>query len=107
MEEGEIRQPLFYVMGRKADPLAVEKLLTITPCFHAVVCRHEDKDLVASLVEEVLQGEDEAACAEFAAHIARTTGRSVLTVGDGKDLKAVYSKGEEETLCLYNLTSTN
>lgn len=107
MDEGDINQPLFYVMGRKSDPLVVEKLLTITPCFHAVVCKHGDRDLVLPLVEEVWQADDEKACNEFAAHISRSTGRSVLTVGEGKDLKAVYSNGEEEILCLSNLTSMN
>src|SRR5258708_3798158 len=107
MEEGDIRAPLYYVMGRKADVDAVQLLLTITPCFNGVVCSHDDKVLIQPLVYEVLQANDVTACNEIAAHVARTTGRSVLTVGDGKEVKAVYSNGEEETLCLSKLTSMN
>lgn len=107
MEEADIKAPLYYVMGRKAEAEAVQLLLTITPCYYGVACNAEEKSLLQSIVIEVLQALDAANCATFAQHVARASGRPVLIVGEGKELKAVYSTGEEETICWCNPTDLN
>lgn len=107
MEEGDIKAPLYYVMGKKANVENVQRLLSITPCFYGVACNLEEKALIEPLVNDVLKANDPTACGEMAQHAARATGRAVLIVGEGDQLKAVYSTGEEETLCLSNLTSMN
>ena len=106
MEESDIRAPLYYVMGRKADVEAVQVILSITPCYYGVACNAEEKVLLQPIVMEVLQALDAANCACFAEHIARTTGMPVLIVGEGKEVKAVYSTGEEE-ICSFNQIEMN
>lgn len=107
MEESEINAPLYYVMGRDVDPETVQHIFTITPCTMGVVSRHTDKTLIESLVSDILKADDETTCFEMAAHVARSNGKPVLTVGDGREVTVVYLNGEKEALCLSNLTSTN
>jgi len=107
MEECDIIAPLYYVMGRKAAIEVVQILLSVTPCYYGIACNAEERVLLLPIVVEVLQAIDAANCVTFAEHVARTTSKPVLIVGEGKDVKAVYSTGEEETLCLSNLTSMN
>lgn len=110
MDESQIRVPLFYILGREATETTLCMAHTVfvtTPCFTGVVGRHKDKELVQSLVVEVLQAQDESACKELAAHVSRSTHLPVLTVDGGKSLTAVYSDGEEEEICLSSLTLTN
>jgi hypothetical protein len=107
MEEADIKVPLYYVMGREADIEAVQLLLSFTPCYYGVACNAEEKLLLQPIVNTVLQALDAANCAYFAEHIARFAVNPVLIVGEGKEVKAVYSTGEEETLCSFNPTSTN
>lgn len=110
MEEIDIRAPLYYVLGRditRCDLEAAHFVFTITPCSTAVVSRHPDKTLVEQFVFEILKADDESACRDLAAHLARTTGMPMLTVGDGKDMTAVYHDGTEEIICLCRLTGTN
>lgn len=94
-------------MGRDIDTDKAQYVFTITPCYRGVVSRHTDRTLIQPFVLDVLQAADEHACCEIAAHVARSTKTPVLTVGDGKELVAVYSTGEVETLCLSNLTAQN
>lgn len=103
MEETDIRAPLYYVMGRnlpQADIDAAYCIFTITPCFMGVASKHTDRELIQPFVREMLQAPDETSCRECAAHVARATGRPVLTVGGGRQLLAVYSTGEEEAIWL-------
>lgn len=104
MEEGDIKAPLYYVMGKKANTEAVQRLLTITPCVYGLAANQEEKTLLEPLVSDVLFAYDQNASGEVAAHIARTLGMPLLLIDEGTELKAVYSTGEEETLCLSNLT---
>lgn len=105
MEEGDIKAPLYYVMGRKANVEQVQRLLTITPCFYGIACTDEERALLKPLVEvDVIQALDPANLREVTAHVARSTNKAVLIAEDGDGLKAVYSTGEEEALCLSNLT---
>lgn len=99
MEEGDIKVPLYYVMGKKANVEQVQHLLTITPCFHGIACGYEDYTLLTGLVQDILKANDPTACRILAEHVARLTGTSVLIVGEGEGLTAVHSTGEEETLC--------
>lgn len=97
-------------MGRDIDEkakIAAQNIFTITPCFRGVVSNHTDKTLIQPFVLDVLQAADELACCEIAAHVSRSTNTPVLTVGDGKELVAVYPTGEVETICLSNLTAQN
>lgn len=98
MEEGDIKAPLYYVVGKRADVEIVQRLLTITPCFFGVACTQDEYSLLLPLVEDVLQAVDEGHRNSVVDHIAHTTGKPVLIVGEGNDLKAVYSTGEEETI---------
>lgn len=101
VEEVDIRAPLYYVLGRdidQGDLIAAHFVFTITPCATGVVSRHTDKILLQPFVFEVLKAEDESACKELAAHLARTTGMPMLTVGDGKEMTAVYHDGKQETI---------
>lgn len=110
MEESDIHVPLFYVLGREATEATLcmaHSAFINTPVFTGVVGRHKDKELIQPFVVEVLQAPDELACKELAAHVARTSHLPVLTVGEGKELTAVYPGGEEETICLSSLTETN
>lgn len=110
MEEVDIRAPLYYVLGRditQGDLCAAHFIFTITPCATGVVSRHSDKTLIEPFVFEVLKAEDESACGDLAAHLARTTGMPMLTVGEGSQMTAVYHDGGREVICLSNLTSTN
>jgi hypothetical protein len=108
MEESDIRTPLYYVLGRDATAKTVKdahQILSITPCPAGVVCRHTDKALVQLFVWDVYQANDETACNEIAAHVARATHSSTVTVGAGTEFTAVYPDGEVE--CLSNQTSTS
>lgn len=108
MEESEIRAPLYYVIGRDMDGQQKEQahhVLLITPCMTGVVSRHSDNDLIKFFVSDVLQANDESACREIAAHVARTTQRPVLIVDAGNELTAVYPDGEE--ICLFSPTYMN
>lgn len=110
MEEVDIRAPLYYVLGRdiaQGDLVAAHFVFTITPCSTAVVCRHTDRSLVEHFVFETLKADDEVACRNLAAHLSRSTRCPMLTVGEGKDMTAVYHDGTEETICLCKLTATN
>lgn len=107
MEERDIKAPLLYVMGRDIDPEKAHFVFALTPCLLAVAFSSKDFDVAQHYVQSVLQAVDESACQEMALHIARATGLPVLTFGEGKDIKAVYSSGDEEELCLSNLTYTN
>lgn len=110
MEESDIRAPLYYVLGRDAieDTLcAAHTVFGVTPCHTGVVSRHSDKALIEYLVATVLQAADESACETFAAHVARISYCPVLTVGDGKELTAVYPDGEREEICLSKLIGTS
>src|SRR5689334_20842853 len=99
MDEGDIKAPLYYVMGRKADVDKVQRLLSFTPCFYVVAYNSEDKASIEPHVSEVLFPPDNTACELIAEHVARVSGRPALIAGEGDKLKAVYSTGEEETLC--------
>lgn len=107
MEERDIKAPLLYVMGRDIDAEAAHYVFTTTPCIYGVVTSSTDFQVAQQYVQEVLKAEDESACQEMALHVARATGLPVLTIGEGKGIKAVYSSGDEEELCLSNLTFTN
>ena len=110
MEEVDIRAPLYYVLGRdipQGDLVAAHFVFTITPCSTGVVSRHTDKALVEHFVFQTLKAHDETACEELAAHLSRSTGCPMLTVGEGKDMTAVYFDGQRETICLSSLTATN
>jgi hypothetical protein len=108
MEESDIMAPLYYILGRdmsKEDLEAAHWVFNITPCATGVVSRHTDKSLVDPIVYEVLKAEDEQACNELAAHLARATNRPMITVGEGNQLTAVYHSGVVETICLFKPTS--
>lgn len=108
MEEYSIRVPLYYVVGRdmsKKELEAAQWVFNLTPCATAVVSRHSDKTIAEPFVYQVLKAEDEAACRDLAAHLARSTNRPMLTIGEGKEMVAVYADGREELICLSNLTS--
>lgn len=110
MEEVDIRNPLYYILGRdisQGDIVAANFIFTITPCATGVVSRHEDKSLIQPFVFSVLKADDESACKELAAHLSRATGCPMLTVGDGTNITAVYHDGREETICLSSLTGMN
>ena len=110
MEEVDINAPIYYVLGRdvsEGDLCAAHFIFTITPCGTGVVSRYTDRELIQPFVFEVLKAEDETACGELAAHLARSTGCPMLTVGEGKDMTAVYSDGRKEQICLSSLTATN
>jgi hypothetical protein len=107
MQESDIKTPLVYVMGRDIRPDDVHYVFTITPCYCAVVTSAKDFEIAKHHVREVLEAEDESACRDLALHVARAMGLPVLTVGEGKGMKAVYSNDEEEEICLSNLTSMN
>ncbi len=97
MEESDIKAPLYYVIGEKADVDKVQHLLTLTPCHYGVVNTYEHKVLLQPIVQEVLQADD---CTIMAEHLARSEGRPVLIIGLlVVGLKAVYSTGEEQILC--------
>ena len=109
MEEVDINAPLYYILGRdisEGDICAALFVFTITPCATGVVSRHMDKTLIEPFVFEVLQAQDETACGELAAHLARSTNCPMLTVGDGKDMTAVYADGKREFICLSTLSAT-
>jgi hypothetical protein len=55
----------------------------------------------------MLKADDETACEELAAHLSRATGCPMLTVGEGKDMTAVFFDGSRQTICLSNLTEMN
>lgn len=102
--------PLYYILGRdmrKEDLEASHWVFNITPVATGVVSRHEDKSLVDPIVYQVLKAEDESACNTLAAHLARSLGRPMITVGNGKQLTAVYHNGVMETICLSKLTVTS
>lgn len=110
MEESSINVPLYYIIGRdmsREELEAAQWVFNITPCATGVVSRHGDKELIDSLVFQVLKAEDESACCDLAAHLARTTGKPMLTVGSGREFNAVYHGGEVETICLSNLIETS
>lgn len=110
MEEVEINAPLYYILGRdisEGDICAAHFIFTITPCATGVVSRHEDKTLIQPFVFAVLRADDETACNELAAHLARTTHCPTLTVGEGNEMTAVYHDGGKETICLSRLTVTS
>ena len=107
MEERDIKAPLLYVMGRDIDAEAAHYVFTLTPCAYGVVVSPKDFQVINQYVREVLQAGDDSACQEVALHVARTTGLPVLTTGEGKGMKAVYSNGDEEEICLSSLTFTN
>lgn len=103
VEEADINTPLYYILGRDIGPRdldAAHFAFTITPCATGVVCRHEDKTLIEPFVFQVLQAIDEAACCDLAAHLARATRCPTLTVGEGKEMTAVFHDGRKETICL-------
>jgi hypothetical protein len=104
VEESDIKAPLYYVIGKDVKAETAQYVFTITPCFYGVVSKHADVAVVQPYVTEVLKAEDETACREIASHVARSYGSPVLLVGEGNQITAVYSTGEEETLCLSNLT---
>ena len=103
MEESDIKAPLYYVIGKDIKAESAHYVFTITPCYYGVVSRHADVAVVQPYVTEVLKAEDETACREIAAHVARSYGSPVLLVGEGNQITAVYSTGEEETI---NVSST-
>lgn len=108
MEEVDIRAPLYYVLGRgisQGDLDAAHFVFTITPCATGVVSRHSDKVLIEQFVFDVLKADDESACKDLAAHLARATGCPMLTVGEGKDMTAVYHDGVEQQICLKTLSA--
>lgn len=110
MEESAIRAPLYYVIGREMTEEELEAawwVFNITPCSSGVVTNDKDKALIGPVVWHFFKAEDESACRDLAAHLARTTGKPMLTVGAGKEMVAVYHDGAEETICLSNLTATN
>lgn len=110
MEESDIKAPLYYILGRdmnKEDLEAAQWVFNITPCATGVVSRHEDRTLVDPIVYQVFKAEDESACNDLAAHLARSTCRPMITVGEGNQLKAVYHNGVVETICLSKLTLMN
>lgn len=107
MEEADIRAPLYYILGREisqGDLEAAHSVFTITPCLTGIVSRHLDKALVRPFVYEVLRAYDDAECKSLAARISHVTHCPILTVGEGKDVTAVYPDGREEALCLCKLT---
>lgn len=109
-EEVDIRAPLYYILGRdisQGDLDGAHFVFTITPCSTGVVSRHSDKALIQPFVFQVLKAEDESACNELAAHLARATCCPMLTVGEGSQMTAVYHDGSSEKICLSNLTATN
>ncbi len=105
MQEADIRAPLVYVMGRNIKAEEAFTVFSITPCFTAVVSTHADHQIVQQYVQEVLKAEDDSVSQELATHVARTTGKPVLTLCDGAGMSALYSDGEKEDLCLSKLTS--
>lgn len=105
MEEHDIKAPLLYVLGRDIDPEHAYYIFTLTPCSCAVVASDKDFQIAKQWVSGVFQATDESACKDLALHLARATGLPVLTIGEGKGMKAVYSSGEEEDLCLFKQTS--
>jgi hypothetical protein len=107
VEERDIKAPLVYVMGRDIEAEAAFYVFTHTPCSCAVVASGRDYDIAKQWVSGVFQAADESACRELASHLARSTGLPVLTIGEGKGMKAVHSSGDEEEICLSNLTFTN
>lgn len=110
MEEVEINAPLYYILGRdisEGDICAAHFIFTITPCATGVVSRHGDKSFIQPFVFAVLRADDETACNELAAHLARTTHCPTLTVGEGTEMTAVYHDGRKETICLSSLTVTS
>ena len=94
-------------MGRDIDAEAAHYVFTITPCAYGVVVSPTDFQIAKQHVREVMKAEDDSACQEVALHVARATGLPVLTIGEGKGMKAVYFNGDEEEICLSNLTSVN
>ena len=107
MEENDIRAPLLYVMGRDILPEHAHYVFSLTPCVYGVVNSSKDYDVVKHYVPNVLKAEDDLACYEVALHLARASGLPVLTVDEGKGMKAVYSTGDEEEICLSNRTLTS
>jgi hypothetical protein len=107
VEERDIKAPLVYVMGRDIDAETAHYVFSTTPCGCAVVASPKDFEVAHQYVDGVFEAVDETACRELAAHLARSTGLPVLTIGEGKGIKAVYSTDEEEDLCLSNLTKMN
>jgi hypothetical protein len=107
MEEKDIRAPLLYVMGRDIRPEDAHYVFSLTPCMYGVVTSDKDYRVAKHYVPHMLKAEDESACHDMSLHVARLNGLPVLTIGEGKGMKAVYSNGDEEELCLSNLTSTN
>ncbi len=106
MEESEIKAPLYYVLGRDIPPKELEAawwVFNITPCATGVVSRHTDRDMINPIVHGVFKADDETACRELAAHLARTTGSPTITVGEGKGMTAVFHDGSEADICLSNL----
>jgi hypothetical protein len=107
MEERDIKAPLVYVMGRDIDREVAERVFILTPCVYGVVVSAHDCLIAYEHVDKVLKAVDESACRDVALHLARATGLPVLTIGEGKGMKAVYSNGDEEEICLSNPTKTN
>jgi len=107
MEENDIRAPLLYVMGRDIDPEKAHCVFALTPCIYGVVTCSKDFDVAKHYVPHMLKAEDELACYEVALHLARASGLPVLTIDEGKGMKAIYSNSDEEEICLSNLTYTN
>ncbi len=108
MEEADIKAPLYYILGRDIEARdldAAHFAFTITPCATGVACRHSDKVLLEPFVYQVLQAADEDACCDLAAHLARSTNCPTLTVGEGKEMTAVFHDGRKEQICLSNLTA--
>lgn len=94
-------------MGRDIDPEAAYYIFTHTPCFYSVVTSDKDFQVAKRYVQDMLKAEDDLACYEVALHVARATCLPVLTIGEGKGMKAVYSNSDEEEICLSNLTLMN
>jgi len=94
-------------MGRDIRPEDAHYVFTLTPCMYAVVTGANEFDIAKHYAPNILKAEDATACRDMALHVARLCGLPVLTIGEGKGMKAVYSSDEEEDLCLSNLTSMN